>query len=401
MAKIVLTPQTVKSATCLPGKPKVDLFDTETKGLMLEVRETGKKTYYFRYQNARGVTRQLRLADASDISLSQARALVAKHRTKLALGEDPCDMKKAVKQVPTVSEFIRQQYIPYVKGYKRSWATDEGLLRNHVEPVWGKRYMDEIQKQDVVTLMMSHRETHAPGSCNRLLILLRYLFNLAVRWETAGIKKNPTAGFPKMEENNKHERYLSKEEGAILYEELMKSDNQMLRYIIPMLILTGARKREVLDAKWVDIDFERRVWRIPTTKSGRPRHVPISEGAMRILKSVPRYADCPWIFPNPKTKKPFVSIFASWKTARTNAGLPEVRIHDLRHSFASFLVNAGRSLYEVQKILGHAEIKTTQRYAHLRQETLLDAANAAVDALGVEFMPPMLAAALEANTPPL
>jgi integrase len=86
-----------------------------------------------------------------------------------------------------------------------------------------------------------------------------------------------------------------------------------------------------------------------------------------------------------------VSIFNSWNTARTAAGLPEVRVHDLRHSFASFLINAGRSLYEVQKILGHTQIRTTQRYAHLSQETLLDAANTAVDALGVEFAPPVLA----------
>ena len=138
----------------------------------------------------------------------------------------------------------------------------------------------------------------------------------------------------------------------------------------------------MLDAKWVDFDFERRLWRIPTTKLGKPRHVPLSDGALSILTNMPRVKECPWVFANPKTKKPFVSIFSAWDTARRKAGLADVRIHDLRHSFASLLINSGRSLYEVQKLLGHTQIKTTQRYAHLAPETLLEATNAATRAVG-------------------
>ena len=98
---------------------------------------------------------------------------------------------------------------------------------------------------------------------------------------------------------------------------------------------------------------------------------------LRLLAQVPRKDGCPYVFANPKSGKPFVSVFNSWDTARKKVGLRDVRIHDLRHSFASFLVNAGRSLYEVQRILGHTQIKTTQRYAHLSQDTLIDAANVA------------------------
>jgi hypothetical protein len=160
----------------------------------------------------------------------------------------------------------------------------------------------------------------------------------------------------------------------------------MLQYIIPMLILTGARKREVLDARWEDFDFERRLWRIHTTKLGKPRFVPMSDGVINLLESVPRHG-CEWAFSNPKTLKPYVSIYYSWDTARREAGLEDVRIHDLRHSYASFLVNAGRSLYEVQRLLGHTQIKTTQRYAHLSHDTLLDATNSVNTALGGMFMP--------------
>lgn len=151
----------------------------------------------------------------------------------------------------------------------------------------------------------------------------------------------------------------------------------MLRFIIPMLILTGVRKRELLDAKWADFDFDLRLWRVPLPKSGRARHVPLSDGALAVLGAVPRLPGCVWAFPNPKTGKPFVSMYYGWDTARRLAGLPEVRIHDLRHSFASMLINQGRTLYEVQRILGHTQIKTTQRYAHLNQQTLLAAANSA------------------------
>jgi integrase len=277
-------------------------------------------------------------------------------------------------------------YLPFVEGYKRSWKCDEGLLRKHIEPVWGKKYLDQISKADIISLFAKHRTTHAPGSCNRLLILLRYMFSLAKKWDIPAIKSNPTEGIPLMKEDNQRERFLTSEEAHTLYEELKRSDNKMLQYIVPMLILTGARKREVLDARWEDFDFERRSWRIHTTKLGRPRHVPLSDGVISLLNSIPRF-DCEWVLPNPKTLKPYVQIFSSWDTARNAVGLSDVRMHDLRHSYASFLVNSGRTLYEVQRLLGHTQIKTTQRYAHLSSDTLLDATNAANRAVGGMFLP--------------
>ena len=161
----------------------------------------------------------------------------------------------------------------------------------------------------------------------------------------------------------------------------------MLRFIMPMLLMTGARKQEVLDAQWGDFDLERRLWRVPISKSGKARHVPLSNGVLRMLPNLPRVGHCPYLFPNPATGKPYVTVFRAWDTARKKAGLPKVRMHDLRHSFASFLINGGRSLYEVQRILGHTQSKTTQRYAHLRHDTLLDAADAATEAMGQLMLP--------------
>ena len=113
--------------------------------------------------------------------------------------------------------------------------------------------------------------------------MLRYIFNLSLRWETAGITKNPTAGIPLLEENNKNERYLSADEASKLIGALKKSQNKMLQYIVPMLLLTGARRNEVLKAKWGDFNFEQKVWRIPVSKSGKARQVPVSDGVLYLL----------------------------------------------------------------------------------------------------------------------
>ena len=262
------------------------------------------------------------------------------------------------------------------------------LLKNHLLPRFGKRYMDELTRQDIVKMHADRRAAGAaPGSANRLLIMMRYIFNLAIKWEVPGIKGNPCKGIPLYEENNKRERYLSIEEAQRLYEAVCVSENSMLRYIIAMLILTGARKREVLDAKWQDFDFNRRIWRIPMSKSGKARHVPLSDSALTLLTTMPRKPGCDWAFANPDTCKPYVSIFYAWNTARKKVGLQDVCVHSLRHTHASYLINAGRTLYEVQHILGHTQVKTTQRYAHLSQDTLLAAANAATVAVGAVMLP--------------
>ena len=388
MPKAQLTQQLVKLTSCPTGKIKCDLFDSNCKGLMIEIRATGGKTYYLRYKDHRGRARQLKIADERDLSLGQARQMALTLRTKIAMGEDPFAAKSTLRSVPTFADFMAERYMPFVKGYKKSWVSDDCYNRNHLLPVFGKKHLDEITKHDVIAFHHGVKAKGlALGTANRCLILLRYAMNLAVRWEIPGITKNPTKDVPLFEDTNKKERYLTEAEAQLLYCAVKASVNPMLQYIIPMLILTGARKREVLDAKWEEFDLERRQWRVSVTKAGKPRYVPLSDGVMNLLTSMPREHRT-WVFPNPKTLKPYVSIFCTWDTARNAAGLADVRIHDLRHSFASFLVNAGRSLYEVQKILGHTQIKTTQRYAHLSQDTLIEAANAVPFALTLPMLMP-------------
>ena len=274
---------------------------------------------------------------------------------------------------PLLATFVREAYLPFIKTYNRSYSCDVSLLNNHVLPFFGDKQLHELTKSDLVDFINTRRATHKPGTINRVIILMRYIYNLALKWETPGVDKNRVSGTPLLEENNKKERFLTSEEVDRLVYCVKISRNPMLKYIVPGLILTGARKQELLKSRWVDFDFDTKIWRIPMSKSGKARHVPISDSLELLLNSIPKA--CEWVFANPKTLKPFTSFFYSWDTARCQAGLGDVRVHDLRHSFASFLVNNGRSLYEVQRILGHTQIKTTQRYAHLDQSSLLSAVN--------------------------
>lgn len=382
MSKVKLTPSVISSSVCPDGKRRLDIYDAKTKGLLLEVRPSGGKTFYLKYRDLRGRTRQAKLADVRDVNLTQARQLADRFRNRLAMGEDPYAEKVIAKSIPTINQFFYNQYLIFVKGYKRSWDTDECIFRNHVAPRFGKKRLDEVTKHDIISMLHEHKaKGGAVGSANRLVILCRYMFNLALKWETPGVTKNPASGVTLFDDPPTKERYLTAEEVRRLYQAICDSENTTLRYIVTMLILTGARRREVLDAQWNDFDFRTLIWRIPMTKSGKPRHIPMTEGVVALLESIPRIDRCSYVFANPKTLKPFVSIFHSWDRARTNADLRDVRMHDLRHSFASFLVNNGRSLYEVQKLLGHSQIKTTQRYAHLSENTLREAATVAMGSM--------------------
>ena len=386
MPVVLLTAILVKNTTCPIGKGKQDLFDTQCKGLLLEIRASGGKTWYLRYSDHRGRQRQLKLADLRDLDLRQARNKANQLRRQIALGAAPAEDRTAARSVPTFKAYMQDTYMPFARAYKRSWKNDISYLKVHLYTAFGAKYLDEITKTDVLKFHNDMRQRgYAPATANRSLGLLSNAFNRAIGWGTPGVTKNPTKGVPMFEENNLIERFLSEADVKRLYRALVDSRNTQLKYIVPMLILSGTRKREVLDAVWADVDIPRRMWRIPMSKSGRARHVPISDGLAELLLRIPRTDGNPFIVPDPKTGKAYISLQYFWNMARCEAGMPQLRIHDLRHSFASFLINAGRSLYEVQKILGHSQIKTTQRYAHLTETTLVDAANAAGDAIKNAF----------------
>ncbi|WP_050775254.1 site-specific integrase [Desulfonatronospira thiodismutans] len=167
---------------------------------------------------------------------------------------------------------------------------------------------------------------------------------------------------------------MSIDELERLLAEIKNCKSPVVPDVIEFLILTGARKSEVAHLPWSEVDMEEHIWTLPPerNKAKCRKIIPLSQGAMKILKRRAGNGS-DYVFPNPDTGLPMKHMHGTWDRIRLKAGLPDVRIHDLRHSYASFLVNSGRSLYEVQKLLGHADISTTQRYAHLTKDTLQEA----------------------------
>ena len=392
MAVAHLNDKLVLDLHCPMGVAHTEVFDTLIKGFYVDVLLNGRMSYRVRYYQD-GYKKCITIGNARVLSTEEARAIAREILRKVGLGINPkLSMRQGhtssirkTQNLQTFANFFEAKYLPFVMAYKRSWKCDVTLINNHINPALGHCLLVDITPGDMARVIHGMQlKKYAAGTCNRVLVLMRYAYALALKWHEAGITYNPAKDLPNLNQDNKLERFLSTEEATQLMSCVRLSDNSMLQSIVPFLIYTGARKREVLDAKWVDIDWQEKSWRIPFTKSGKVRHVPLSKGALEILlilkdstKQIEIKRDAPtigeWIFPNPKTLKPYVSIFYSWDTARKLANMPELRIHDLRHSFASFLVNAGRSLYEVQELLGHADIRTTSRYAHLNRERLVGA----------------------------
>jgi len=362
----------------VPDTGSVSYFDTDIKGFLLELRASGGATFYFRYRDASGKIRLSRIGRADHVSVSDARAKAHKMKIMLAEGGDPKGESHRFKDIPTLSAFVRDRYLPYIKTRKRSWRLDEAMLRLHILPVFGAQKMNRITCSDIIAFQHHvHEKKYAAGTCNRLMILLKFIYNCAIKWDVIPPDSNPCNGVDLFPDSGARERYLTQQEARLLFQELDHNKNTQVSQIIQLLLYTGARKREILDARWDEIDIHRHILTIPAarSKSKKPRHIPLSDAAITLLQSIPRENGVPWVFFNPVTKRPLVSIFYAWNSIRKKVGLPDVRLHDLRHSYASFLVNAGRSLYEVQKLLGHHDPKVTMRYAHLSPQAMLEAVN--------------------------
>jgi integrase len=376
MSRVELSQAFVKGALCPEGVKKVDFFDRQQRGFLLEVRSSGGKTFYQRYTDKRGRERQFKIGCAIVLPLAVARRKARETLAEALIGDDPQERRAELRAIPTLGELVRDRYLPHVKSYKRSWQTDETVLRLHILPALGSQYVDLIRAEPVAALVERMRgEGYSTGTTNRVVIVLRHIFNLARKWRVAGVTENATAGIA-LAPDVTRERFLSVEEAQRLIASIECDENEVAARAIMLLLLTGARRNEITQARWDQVNWEKRTLLVPLSKSGKPRIVALNAAAMDLLSAIPRISGNPYIFPSPVTEMPCPSLYFPWDRIRRRAGLPDLRLHDLRHSFASFLVNKGVSLYVVQGLLGHANSRYTQRYAHLTADTLRDAAEA-------------------------
>jgi len=369
-----------KGLTCPEGKARIEWCCDELAGFYIEVRATspGQGTYYLRYKDAKGKTRHPHIGRTTDICLTDARKKAKTLKAEIALGADPSGAAKAAKLVPTFSEFFTGHYLPHVKSYKRSWKRDEELFRLRIEPEFGHLRLNQIKRQHVSTFHAGLlKKGLSPATCDHHIKLMRFAFNKAIEWEL--VDKNPLQGLKQFAEDNRIEHYLDDAQLESLLTVLANDDNRTVCLIAMFLLSTGCRLNEALQATWAQINQTTRVWRIPAknSKSKKIRSVPLNDSALYVLKLLKTEGLFQHLFINNKTEKPYTTIMKVWSRLRKKAGLPHLRIHDLRHGFASLLVSGGRTLYEVQQILGHSDPKVTMRYAHLSSKTLQEAANSA------------------------
>jgi integrase len=390
MPRCNLNASFVKKASSAPSRRKTDYFDSRLPGFLLEVRATGGKTYYQRYRDHRGRERQFKIGSAAVLTVAVARRQAKRVLAQALLGDDPHEERKALRKIPTLAQFIREHYLPFAQKAKRSWRTDETILRRHILPALGRYCIDELTGAPIAHLLQKMSDKgYSAGTTNRIIVLLRYIFNLAKKWGVPGAFANPTIGF-QTQPDACRQRYLTDDELQRLIAALDRDQNQLAAKAIRLLLLTGARRNEITRARWEHLDWQRKTLLVPMSKTGRPRVITLSSTAIELLRSIVRTDDNPFIFPSAVTGRPCPSLHFPWLRIRREADLLDLRLHDLRHSFASFLVNSGVSLYTVQHLLGHTQPRMTQRYAHLTQQTLGNAAEIVgglVDAADIPLQP--------------
>ena len=382
MPKVQLTAAFCATAQCEPGKRKTDYYSDTYIGFGLECRASGGKSYFQRYFDQHGRQRQVTIAGHNEVKFEDAKKAAKRIRSEAVLGGDPAAKADKKKAIITYRE-LADMHLTYAASHHRSDGAQR-ILRNHVIPRFGRLRLDEIKQQDITKWLAEKRQGGlAPASIAKIKTVMSKSFELARQWEL--FDSNPTKHSWKETYNNARERYLTSEEAGRLRLACECSANPQLKHIVGLLLLTGARKSELLKAKWSDIDIDKRTWTLNMTKNGRGRHVPLSQAALAIIEQLPRYPDCPWLLPNPQTLLPFTDIKRSFTEARKLAGLDDVHIHDLRHSYASALAGSGVDLYTVGKLLGHVNVASTARYAHLANDTLMAAAEVGAAKLNVNW----------------
>lgn len=356
----------------------VEYTDASMPGLKLAVGRQGTRTFSYRYK-CRGRSRCLRIGTYPAISLKEARETALKHRAEVERGHDPSEQRLREREAPTFEAFASRQYLPWAETAKRSVKGDKSKLKNHLLPKLGRYRLADIGARDIQMHHAAIKESHCAATANRHLALLSAIFRKAVEWDV--IDKNPCEGVRQFKEANGRERFLTADEISRMWAAMADEPNTTAVAALKLLLLTGVRREEALQARWTEVDLANSTWRLVRTKNGRQRHVTLNDAALELLAGLPSRGASPWLFPGRDPQKPLNNPRKAFQRILDAAGIEHTRIHDLRHSFASLAVNAGVSLYTVQEMLGHSSAAMTQRYAHLANATMRSASQKVGDAV--------------------
>ncbi len=346
------------------------IWDDQVPGFGVRVNRGGSVAFVLQYRNAEGRSRRLTLGPYGVLTPSQARQKACRLLIDVLDGKDPSDERRRARDGETVADLCEKFLADHARPRSKpsSVRVQTRLINSCILPRLGNRKIAFLTRQDVLRFHSSMSRT--PYQANRCLSILRKAFNLAEDWGLRPEFSNPCHRIKRFSEPGR-ERFLSETELARLGEALRRAEEagSVPRECIPafrLYILTGCRHGEIRLLKWTDVDLDRGVLELPDSKTG-PRTVHLNAPAIRVLSSIERRSE--WVIPSPvDSNKPYGHLNRSWSVIRKIAGLGDVRIHDLRHSFASIGAAQGQSLLMIGLLLGHKQITTTQKYAHLADD---------------------------------
>jgi len=380
----------VEKLDCPVGKDREILWDDGLRGFGVVAFRNGGKCYIVQYRQ-HGRSRRSRIGEHPALTPVEARKLARKMLGAVEGGADPIEEKRKARAVPTFGEvgddFMRLHAEAKRKG--RTAAEYARLLKLHVRPALGSKRIVDVRRADIARLQAKLAER--PYEANRVLALTSVIWNWASKRDLVAFAENPAKAIERFREQAR-ERYLTTEELGRLGATLADAETVGLPYAVDeakpkakhapkvesrrtkldahavaairLLILTGARLREILDAKWDQVDGERGILFLSDSKTGR-KPLYLSAAAQAVLASIKRVEKNPYIIAGASEGAPRSDLNRPWRAVAKAAKLDGVRIHDLRHSFASVGAGASLGLPIIGKLLGHSQAATTQRYAHL------------------------------------
>lgn len=342
-------------------------WDDTLQGFGVRIYPSGRKAFMISYR-IEGRKRRMQIGDYGVLTLDQARDMARVKLTSVIQGDDPLKMKAEARRGDTVGDLCEEYLERHAKEKKLSWKDDEYRINAHILQRWKNLKARSITVSDAAALHSRIGKESGKYEANRTLELISKMFERAAAWGIvpAG-HPNPARKVEKFKEE-KRDRWVRPEELPKLAEQINAESNVYVKAFFWMALLTGCRRSELLNATWDNVDFSRRELRIPRTKAGRVHHVPLSDPAMRFLDALPRQKDNPFIFCGRRAGQRLVEIRKAWVRIRTGAGLPDVRLHDLRRSVGSWMVTHGENLPLVGRVLNHSNPSTTARYAHLAED---------------------------------
>jgi integrase len=338
--------------------------DQQVIGLRVLVSKNGRKFFHLRYR-FRKRKRAISIGEFPSVSVQEARARANEFKNMLSLGLDPLMEKDKQSNDITFAEFAEKEYMPFAKINKKTWRDDLSKIKNDMNPAFGHVLLKALTPKDMQKYQTMVKARNSPSTSNRHLTVLIRILNLAIQWEF--LEQNPCRGLTKYTEPKK-ERYLHNDELKRFLTALDEVEQSVSAQAIRFLLFTGLRLSEATHLLWENVNFDAGTVLLPITKNGKSRTVILNELAKDVVAKMAEHQRNEFLFPG---RKGFLTTPRRvFEAVKTRAGIKKLRLHDLRHTFASLCVNAGQNLYEVQKLLGHSSSQMTQRYAHLGDKEL-------------------------------